>query len=130
MNDESIDVEVIEQIDPPSALALSEGLTFRYSVFIANLRSRILGALFILAALVGAVCGVVLLYFLPSDSKLSAVALPFFPALLVILIFAGAATVRYVLSLNVVSHEARAALALQLDAQQRARTAWSGAAKK
>lgn len=130
MNDEPIDVEVIEQIDPPSALALSEGLAFRYTGFIANIRSKILGGLFILIALLCSLAGAVLLYFLPAESKLSAVAWPFIPSLLVILAFATAATVRYILNLFTVSCEARAALRLQLEAQQRARTAWSGTGKK
>jgi hypothetical protein len=123
MDDEPFDV--IEHIDPPSALAISEGLTFRYAVFIANVRSKILGALVILIALLGAASAAVLPYFLPSEAKLSAAAWPFIPSLLVILAFATAATVRYILNLNAVSSAARAALRLQLDAQECARTAWA-----
>lgn len=131
MNDESIDeIEPIELIDPASALAVSEGLTFRYAVFIANVRSKILGALVILIALLCAVSAAVLPYFLPLEAKLTAAAWPFIPSLLVILAFATAATVRYILNLTTVSSEARAALRLQLDAQQRARAAWAAGRQK
>ncbi len=125
MNDEPIDVEVIEQIDHPSAIAISEGLTFRYSVFIANISSKILGALFILIALLCALSAAVLPYFFPVEARLNAAAWAFIPSLLVILAFAAAGTVRYILNLSAVSSEARAALRLQLDAQKRAQAAWA-----
>ncbi|WP_186169908.1 hypothetical protein [Burkholderia gladioli] len=120
--------ETIDEIDPrdlPSALAVSEGLTFRYEVLIASLRSRIFGALYILIILICAAFGSVIVYFIPSESKFSAAAWPFIPSLLVIFTFSIAATVRYILSLKSASYEAHVALDLQLKAQSRVSGLWS-----
>lgn len=92
MIDETINE--IDDLDTPSLLAVSEGLTFRYEVLLANLTSKINAALYILTALTCGAFGSVFLYFVRSESKFNAAAWPFIPSLLVILAFAIAATDR------------------------------------
>lgn len=117
MNDDSLDF--VSELDCTTALAVSEGLTFRYEVFIASLTSKILGALNILLALICITFCVIALYFVSSIIEIGESAWPFIPSLLVILVFAIASTARYTQILRTARSEASVALNRQLSAQQR-----------
>lgn len=110
--------DVPDDFDPPSALAASDGLTFRYEVLIESLRSRIAGAICLLVPLAFVEIGTLTLYFAPLHIEISAAAYSFIPSLLVILLFALASTALYTLTLISARRQAQVAL-VRLELSQR-----------
>lgn len=123
MNYESPDLS--DEVDAPSAVAASEGITFRFEILIASLKSKIVGVLCVLVALVCAVFAVAFLYVAPLRFEIGATAYSLMPSLLVILIFAVASFVHSALTLSGTRKQAQVALYRQIHAQKRFENEWS-----
>ena len=99
-----------DDFDPPSVIAASDGLAFRFEVLIASLTSKISGAIYVLIVLAYGVLGTAFLYFAPSRLEIAAASYSLVPSLLIILLFAVASTAHYVLTLRATRRQAQVAL--------------------